>query len=71
MAAKARANFESFVVENNIAMLLSMSAIIIYFIASFPIKDMRGQYCHLVCNADNSGCIFGWPAICAIFFLIP
>ena len=41
MAAASRSNFESFVVEDSIAMLLSMSAIVIYFIASFPIKDMK------------------------------
>ena len=41
MAAAARAKFESFVIEDSIAMLLSMSAIVIYFIASFPIKDMK------------------------------
>ena len=49
MAAVTRANFESFVIEDSIAMLLFMSAIIIYFIASFPIKDMRtvGTYLSL------------------------
>ena len=31
-------NFESFVMEDSIAMLLSMCAIGIYFFASFPIK---------------------------------
>ena len=41
MAAAVRSNFESFVREDSIAMLLSMSAIVIYFIASFPIKDMK------------------------------
>ena len=46
MADVARASFERFVVEDSIAMLLSMSAIVIYFIASFPIKDMKtiGKY---------------------------
>ena len=41
MAAAARANFERFVRVDTTAMLLSMSAMVIYFIASFPIKDMK------------------------------
>ena len=41
MATLAREKFRNFVIRDSIAMLLSMSAIAIYFIASFPIKDMK------------------------------
>ena len=41
MATLAREKFRNFVIRDSIAMLLSMFAIAIYFIASFPIKDMK------------------------------
>ena len=40
MATLAREKFRNFVIKDSIAMLLSMSAIAIYFVASFPIKDI-------------------------------
>ncbi|XP_034686728.1 ankyrin repeat-containing protein ITN1-like [Vitis riparia] len=48
MASAATENFRNFVMEDSIAMVLSMCAIGIYFLASFPIENKKTVHAYLL-----------------------
>ena len=56
MANATRLNFRTFVMEDSIAMLLSMCAIGIYFFASFPIKDKKTVQAYVWCGYTLTMC---------------
>ncbi|XP_034686724.1 ankyrin repeat-containing protein At5g02620-like [Vitis riparia] len=48
MASAAKENFSNFVMEDSIAMVLSMCAIGIYFLASFPIENKKTVHAYVL-----------------------